>query len=104
MAETNEYLEKREIRFYSKCKIKTSFYSSPIEDEILLEMGIEPSYDLEKMVDKPVFIEKIVFDCAKSQFYDEAMTGEFFQFEKIQYTFPPLFFLLPLGQPWGRST
>ena len=61
-AETNEYVEKREIRFDSKCKTKTSFYSSPIEDEILLGMGIEPSYDLEKM---------------ESQFYDEAMTGEF---------------------------
>ena len=50
-AETNEYVEKKESRFDSKCKIKTYFYSSPIEDEILLEMGIEPGYDLEKMVD-----------------------------------------------------
>ena len=65
-------------------------------------MGIEPSYDLEKMVDKPVFIEKIVFDGAKSQFYDEAMTGEFFQFEKNSVHLSPSVLSLATGSARGQ--
>ena len=45
-------------------------------------MKIELGYDLEKMVDEPGFIEKIVVDDAKSQCYDKAMTGKFSQFEE----------------------
>ena len=64
-------------------------------------MGIEPSYDLEKMVDEPGFIEKIVVDGAKSQCYDEDMTGEFSQFEEKSVQ---LFFLLLLGRPGCRKS
>ena len=42
--------------------MKTSFYSSPIKDDILVEMGIEPGYDLEKMIDKSGFIESYMVD------------------------------------------
>ena len=31
-----------EVRFDSISRIKTTFYSSPIEDDILQEMGFEP--------------------------------------------------------------
>ena len=60
-------MEKRGIRFVSKYKIKTSFYASPIEDEILQEMGIEPGYDLEKMIDELV-MENFMVDDEKSHF------------------------------------
>ena len=40
MIENNDNLHKKEIRFDSNGKIKTSLYSSPIEDEILQEMGL----------------------------------------------------------------
>ena len=61
-------MNKREIRFDSKCKIKASFYSSPIEDEILQEMGIDPGFDPEKLVDEPEFQVNFVTDDAKSHF------------------------------------
>ena len=52
--------DKREIRFDSKCKIKTSFYSSPIEDEILHGIGLEPGFDLEKLVSELEIIDSPV--------------------------------------------
>ena len=53
-------MDKREIRFDSKCKIKTSFYSSPIEDEILHGIGLEPGVDLEKLVSELEIIDSPV--------------------------------------------
>ena len=47
---------------------KTSFYTSPIKDETLQEMGIVPGYNLEKMIDEPDFMESFVVDDAKSHF------------------------------------
>ena len=38
MIKTDNNIHKKEIRFDSIGKIKTSLYSSPIEDEILQEM------------------------------------------------------------------
>ena len=64
----SDQMEKREIRFDSQCKIKTSFYTSPIEDDILQEMGIESGYDLEKMFEESEFIEKVMIDDSKSHF------------------------------------
>ena len=40
LMETSSYMNNREIRFDSVGKIKTSLYSSPIEDEIMQEIGI----------------------------------------------------------------
>ena len=65
LLEPTDCVEKKEIRFDSKCKIKTSFFSSPIQDKILQEMGIEPDYDLEKLVDELNFFENFVIDDAK---------------------------------------
>ena len=76
LMELSDYMNTRKIRFDSKFKIKTSFYSSTIEDEILQEMGFEPEFDLEKLVEKPIEAEVRV-EC-----YEEAMTGEFSQFEE----------------------
>ena len=56
MFESNNNLHKKEIRFDSTGKIKTSLYSSPIEDEILQEMGFEPGFELEKVVDEAGFL------------------------------------------------
>ena len=50
------------IRFNSIGKIKTSLYSSPIKDEILQEMGFEPGFELEKLVDEPEFLANFVLD------------------------------------------
>ena len=58
LLESIDCMDKREIRFDSKCKITTSFFSSPIEGEILQEMGIGPGFNLEKLVDKPELIFK----------------------------------------------
>ena len=58
MIENNDNMHKKEIRFDSIGKIKTSLYSSPIEDEILQEMGFE----LEKLVDEPGFLANFVID------------------------------------------
>ena len=51
-------LKTREVRFDSIGRIKTSLYSSPIEDDILQEMGFEPGFELEKLVDQPEFLVK----------------------------------------------
>ena len=56
MTEKDDNLHKKEIRFDSTGKIKTSLYSSPIEDEILHEMGFEPGLELEKLVGEPGFL------------------------------------------------
>ena len=56
MIENNDNLHKKEIWFDSTGKIKTSLYSSPIEDEILQEMGFEPGFKLEKLVNEPGFL------------------------------------------------
>ena len=62
--ETSDYMNNREIRFDSICKIKTSFYSSLIEDEILQEMG----FDLQKLVDEPEFLANFVNDDNRNHF------------------------------------
>ena len=48
MIENNDNFHKKEIRFDSNGKIKTSLYSSLIKDEILQKMGFEPGFELEK--------------------------------------------------------
>ena len=48
-------LKTREVRFDSIGRIKTSLYSSPIEDDILQKMDFEPGFKLEKLVDQPEF-------------------------------------------------
>ena len=47
MIENNDNMHNKQIRFDSIGKIKTSLYSSPIEDEIMQEMGFEPGFELE---------------------------------------------------------
>ena len=49
----DDSLETREVRFDPIGRIKTSLYSSAIEDDILQEMGFEPGFELEKLVDQP---------------------------------------------------
>ena len=61
-------MNNREIRFDSVGKIKTSLYSSPIEDEILQEMGFEPGFDLEKLVDEPQYHANFVVDDKMNHF------------------------------------
>ena len=58
MMENDVNLHKKEIRFDSTCKIKTSL---KIEDEILQEMGVEPGLELEKLVDIPGFWVNFLF-------------------------------------------
>ena len=55
-------LKTREVRFDSIGRIKTSLYSSPIEDDILQEMGFEPGFELEKLVDQPEFLDNFLFE------------------------------------------
>ena len=55
-------LKTREVRFDSIGRIKTSLYLSPIEDDILQEMGFEPGFELEKLVDKPEFLANLLFE------------------------------------------
>ena len=54
-------LQTREIRFDSIGRIKTSLYSSPIEDAILQEMGVEIGFELEKLMDQPEFLANFLF-------------------------------------------
>ena len=61
-------LKTREVRFNFIGRIKTSLYSSPIEDDILQEMGFEPGFELEKLVDQPEFLANFLFDDNKDQF------------------------------------
>ena len=61
-------MNNREIRFDSTGKIKTFFQSSLIEDEILQEMGFEPGFDLEKLVDEPKYLAKFVIDDKMNHF------------------------------------
>ena len=68
MIDNNDNLHKKEIRFDSTSKIKTSFYSSPFEDEILQEMGFEPGFELEKLVDEPGFLVHFFIDDNKDHF------------------------------------
>ena len=60
LMELSDYMNTRKIRFDSKFKIKTSFYSSTIEDEILQGIGNEPGFDLEKQADAPKIIDSPV--------------------------------------------
>ena len=46
----------KKVRFKSEGEVLTSFYTSPIEDDILQEMGFEPGYELEKYMDEPGFL------------------------------------------------
>ena len=39
-----------------KARFRISFFTSLIEDDILQEMGFEPSFELEKYVDDPGFL------------------------------------------------
>ena len=66
MIENHDKMHKEEISFDSK--IKTSFYSSPIEDEIMQEMGFEPGFELEKLVNEPEFLMNFVFYDNRSHF------------------------------------
>ena len=61
-------LKTREIRFDSIGRIKTSLYSSPIEDDILQEMGFEPGFELEKLVDEPEFLANFLFEDNRDHF------------------------------------
>ena len=36
----------KEVKFESKGKVQISLYASPIEDNILQEMGFEPGFEL----------------------------------------------------------
>ena len=62
MIENNDNMHKKEIRVDSIGKIKTSLYSSPIEDESLQEMGFELRFELKKLVDEPRFLASFVID------------------------------------------
>ena len=68
MIEADNNIHKKELRFDSIGKIKTSLYPSPIEDEILQKMGFEPGFDLEKLVDEPEFLMNFVFDDNRNHF------------------------------------
>ena len=46
----------KKVRFESEGEVLTSFYTSPIEDDILQEMGFEPGFELEKHIDDPGFL------------------------------------------------
>ena len=46
----------KKVRFESEGEVLTSFYTSPIEDDILQEMGLEPGFELEKHIDDPGFL------------------------------------------------
>ena len=46
----------KKVRFESEGEVLTSFYTSPIEDDILQEMGFEPCFELEKYIDEPGFL------------------------------------------------
>ena len=54
--EENDSEPKKEVRFESKGKVQISLFTSPIEDDILLEMGFEPGFELEKFIDTPDFV------------------------------------------------
>ena len=45
----------KKVRFESEGEVLTSFYTSPIEDDILQEMGFEHGFELEKYMDEPGF-------------------------------------------------
>ena len=68
MIETSDSMQSRKIRFDSIGKIKTSLYSSPIEDEILQEMGFEPGFELEKLVDQPDLLANFLFEDNRDHF------------------------------------
>ena len=68
MIETSDSMQSRKIRFDSIGKIKTSLYSSQIEDEILQEMGFKPVFDLEKLVDEPEFLANFLVDDNRNHF------------------------------------
>ena len=61
-------MNNREIRFDFIGKIKTSFYSSLIEDEVLQEMIFEPGFDLEKLVEEPEFLANFVIGYNRNHF------------------------------------
>ena len=54
--EDNDSEPKKEVRFESKGKVQISLFTSPIEDNILQEMGFEPGFELEKFIDTPDFV------------------------------------------------
>ena len=68
LVEGGKDLQTKEIRFDSISKIKTSLYSSPIEDEILQEMGFEPGFELEKLVDQPDLLANFLFEDNRDHF------------------------------------
>ena len=59
----------REIRFESTGRIKTSLYSSPIEDDIRQEMGFEPRFELEKLVNETDFLANFLFEDNRDNFF-----------------------------------
>ena len=69
LEDSNNYLNTREVRFDSTSRIKTSLYSSPVEDDILQDMGFEPGFDLEKLVDQPEFLANFLFEDNKDHFF-----------------------------------
>ena len=61
-------MRSREIRFDSTGRIKTSFYSPLIEDNIIQTMGFEPGFKLEKLVDTPDFLVNFLVDENRDNF------------------------------------
>ena len=54
--------------FESKGEVQTSFFTSPIEDNILQEMGFEPGFELEKQIDDPGFLINFLDNDNKKHF------------------------------------
>ena len=49
-------------------RVRTSLYSSAIEDDILQEMGFEPGFELVKLVDQPEFLVNFLVDDNKDHY------------------------------------
>ena len=58
----------KKVRFKSEGEVRTSFFTSPIEDDILQEMGFEPAFDLEKQIDDPEFLINFLDNDNKKHF------------------------------------
>ena len=58
----------KKVRFKSEGEVRTFFFTSPIEDDILQEMGFEPAFDLEKQIDDPGFLINFLDNDNKKHF------------------------------------
>ena len=63
-----EIEETRKVRFGSIGRIRAYLYPSAIEDDILQEMGFQPGFDLEKIVDQPEFLVSFLDKDSKDHF------------------------------------